>query len=257
MTCEESVPPGGTLASSLVGARTVRRYILLSPSPDRGERRVVPTNRGSVPSTRGRAARATMLTAAASAVLAAGVAPVAAQPGSEAGQSAAERVDELFAEAERAVEAYNGVDERVTGLRAEVERRQDRLARTQERVNEQRHSLGSFAAAHYRSGGVEPSLALLLADDPDSYLAQAAFLDRAGARQRDDLRGLLSAQRSMDQQRAEAGGVLAELESRRAELAERKREVKEKLALAQRQLNRLSERERAQRERAQRSQERE
>ncbi|NJQ14795.1 hypothetical protein HCN52_07510 [Streptomyces bohaiensis] len=195
-----------------------------------------------------------MLTAAASAVLVGGVTPVVAQPvdgqGGDTVNAAGERVDGLLAEAERAVEAHNAVDERVAELREEVERRQERLARSQQRVNDQRRAIGSAAAAHYRNGSVDPALALLLADDPDGYLDRAAHLDRVGDRQRGELHGLLAAQRVVDQQRTEAGALLAELEERRAELAASKREVQRKLARAQHQLNRLTAEERAERDRA-------
>ncbi|NJP68670.1 hypothetical protein HCJ92_20830 [Streptomyces sp. ventii] len=197
-----------------------------------------------------------MLTAAASAVLVGGVTPVLAQPGSDPGpetvNSAGERVDDLLAEAERAVEAHNAVDERVSQLGEEVERRQERLARSQQRVNDQRRAIGSAAAAHYRSGSLDPALALLLADDPDGYLDRAAHLDRVGDRQRGELHGLLAAQRVVDQQRAEAGALLAELEERRAELSDRKSEVQAKLGRAQHRLNRLTAEERAERERSER-----
>ncbi|NJQ06129.1 C40 family peptidase [Streptomyces lonarensis] len=198
-----------------------------------------------------------MLTAAASAVLVGSVTPVVAQPddgqGSGTVNAGGERVDGLLAEAERAVEAHNAVDEQVGQLREEVERRQERLARSQQRVNDQRRAIGSAAAAQYRVGTLDPALALLLADDPDGYLTRAAHLDRVGDRQRGELHGLLAAQRVVDQQRAEAGVLLAELEERRTELAERKREVQAKLGRAQHHLNRLTAEERAERERVERA----
>lgn len=202
------------------------------------------------------AGRSPLISAAATAAVAIGVAPAAADPAADAGTErtgASERVDELFAEAERAVEAYNGTSERVDELREDVERRQDRLARSQQRVNQQRHQLGSVAAAHYRSGGIDPTLALMLSQDPDRYLDQAAFLQRVASRQTDDLHGLQSAHRAMEQQRAEAALSLAELERHKSTLAEQKRTVRAKLAAAQRELNRLSTQEREERERAARS----
>lgn len=204
---------------------------------------------------RGTATRVTMLSAAATAVVAVGMAPVAADPSADRA-AAAERVDELFAEAERAVERYNGTAERVDRLRVEAERRQERLARSRQEVNEQRRQLGSAAAAQYRAGGIDPALALMLSADPDAYLDRAAAVEQAGARQSAKLRGLLNAHRSLDQQRAEAAETLAELERQRAALAAGKERVRGKLAAARRELSRLSAAERAARERAARTAER-
>jgi cell wall-associated NlpC family hydrolase len=46
-----------------------------------------------------------------------------------------------------------------------------------------RDALGSLAGAQYRSGGLDPSLALLFSDDPDDYLDKAAVLDRISSQQ--------------------------------------------------------------------------
>src|SRR5690606_42026036 len=80
-------------------------------------------------------------------------------------------------EAERATEAYNAADERAGTLRAQVRTAQDDLARQQERVNSMRDALGSLAGAQYRSGGLDPSLELLLSADPDHYLDKASVPD--------------------------------------------------------------------------------
>ncbi|MDB1089912.1 NlpC/P60 family protein [Streptomyces sp. ACA25] len=206
----------------------------------------------------GRAARAGVLSAAAGAVAVLTVVPVAAEPGGSSSSTAAtERVDELFADAERAVEAYNGTSERVEELRAEVEQRQDQLARGQAEVNSKRHSLGSLAAAQYRSGGVDPEVALMLSEDPEQYLGRVSTLDRITTRQAGELRELRTAQRLMEQRRAEAEGTLGELEREKSRLARQKQEVQEKLAAARRQLERLSTEERRERERAARSADRE
>ena len=50
-----------------------------------------------------------------------------------------------------------------------------------------RGALGALAGAQYRSGGIDPSLALMLSYDPDGYLDKAAALDRISARQAGEL----------------------------------------------------------------------
>ena len=123
---------------------------------------------------RGAGAALCVLSAAAAA-LGASRPPAAAAPHDD---TRAE-VDRLYEQAEQATEAYNEADERADELREEVGVAQDRIARQQERINSMRESLGSLAGAQYRSGGIDPSLALLFSDDPDDYLDQAAVLDRS------------------------------------------------------------------------------
>ncbi|GEB56686.1 C40 family peptidase [Streptomyces gardneri] len=202
-----------------------------------------------------RPARVTVLTAAAAATAAAslGAVPASADPGP--GDSAATRatVDRLFEEAEKATEGYNKADEKTDALRRTVSRAQDGLARGQDRINHMRGALGSVAGAQYRSGGIDPALALLLSSDPDSYLERASALDRVTARQGVALGELRREQRRLNQKRDEARTALAELERSRADVARHKRAVERKLAEARRILASLTVAERADYDRASRS----
>ncbi|MET8568743.1 NlpC/P60 family protein [Streptomyces sp. NPDC004783] len=143
-------------------------------------------------------------------------------------------VDRLHTEAEQATEAYNKADERTGRLRRQVDDAQDEIARKQERVNTMRDALGSLAGAQYRSGGVDPSLALLLSAEPDDYLDKASVLDRVTTRQAGELRELRQLLRELAQDRAEAAHKLAELEKGRKAVAAHKKTVQRKLADARR-----------------------
>ncbi|CAM5703808.1 C40 family peptidase [Streptomyces griseomycini] len=162
-------------------------------------------------------------------------------------------VDRLYTEAEKATEAYNAADERADGLRRQVRTAQDGIARQQERVNTLRESLGSLAGAQYRSGGLDPSLVLLLSDDPEEYLEKASVLDRITVRQAGELRRLRGALRSLAQDRAEAARTLGALERSRRAVAAHKKTVEDKLAEARRLLDSLPAGERAAYDRAARS----
>ncbi|GAA2263871.1 hypothetical protein GCM10010145_40690 [Streptomyces ruber] len=162
-------------------------------------------------------------------------------------------VERLHEEAERATEAYNKADERADTLRRQVGDAQDRIARQQEHVNTMREAIGFLAGAQYRSGGLDPSLALLLSEDPDDYLDKAATLDRISAHQADELDELQRALRTLSQEREEATGKLAELERSRRTVARHKRSVERKLAQARRLLNSLTEADRAAYDRASRA----
>ncbi|MGP9021246.1 NlpC/P60 family protein [Streptomyces sp. BR1] len=196
----------------------------------------------------GQTTRVTVLSAAAATAAAAFAAPASADPG-DTGKA---RVDRLFAQAEKATEEYDKADEHATELRRQVSDAQDSVARGQERINRMRGALGAIAGAQYRSGGIDPSLALLLSENPDSYLDKAAALDRLSERQSTQLRELQQELRRIGQQRTEATRKLAELERSRVEVARHKRTVESKLAEARRVLNALPTADRAAFDRASR-----
>ncbi|MER5473386.1 NlpC/P60 family protein [Streptomyces sp. NPDC002685] len=162
-------------------------------------------------------------------------------------------VDRLYTQAEKATEAFNKAGERADALREQVGTAQDEIARQQERINTMRDALGSLAGAQYRSGGLDPSLALLFSDDPDDYLDKAAAVDRITARQAGELKDLRLALRDLAQNREEADGKLAELERSRKAVALNKRVVEGKLAKARQLLNSLPYADRAAYDRASRS----
>ncbi|MDX2762108.1 C40 family peptidase [Streptomyces europaeiscabiei] len=198
---------------------------------------------------RGAAAALGVLSAAAAAL---GAIPVQSAAAAPHDNTRAE-VDRLYEEAERATEAYNKADERADELREQVGTAQDSIARQQDRINVMRESLGSLAGAQYRSGALDPSIALLFSDDPDDYLDTAAALDRINAHQAGELHDLRHAMRDLSQNRAEASAKLAELEKNRKAVAQHKRAVEGKLAAARRLLDSLPDEERAAYDRASRS----
>ncbi|MEU2146046.1 MULTISPECIES: C40 family peptidase [Streptomyces albovinaceus subgroup] len=170
------------------------------------------------------------------------------------------QIDRLYEEATQATEKYNGAKESADKLQEEADNLQEAVARKQSALNELRQQLGSVATAQYRSGGLDPSLQLLLSADPDAYLDKASGLDRLSARQSDTLQRFLSQQRALQQQRTQAGEKLNSLQDTRKELGSKKKEIQGKLAEAQRLLNTLTAKERAKiaetEERANRSSER-
>ncbi|MFG2140715.1 NlpC/P60 family protein [Streptomyces sp. NPDC048650] len=182
----------------------------------------------------------TVASAAALATAAAALsgAPASADPA--AGREAATaRVDRLYEEAERATEKFNGASDLTRRLRDEVSNLQDRTARAQGRVNRMRTRLGALAAAQYRTGGLDPTVRLLLSERPDSYLEKASALDRLHTVQAAELRELRGAQRFLEQQRRATTAKLADLVAGRRDVARHKKAVQHRLAAAQRLLNEL------------------
>lgn len=198
---------------------------------------------------RGACSALSVLSVAAAALGAVSAVPATAAPhdGTRA------EVDRLYEEAEKATEAYDKADESAGVLRRQVGDAQDHIARQQERINGLREQLGSLAGAQYRSGGLDPSLALLFSDDPEEYLAKASVLDRITAHQAGELRELQGALRELAQERTEAARKLAELDKSRRAVVGHKRTVEQKLAKARALLNSLPSGERAAYDRASRS----
>ncbi|MFE0426699.1 NlpC/P60 family protein [Streptomyces sp. NPDC058953] len=155
------------------------------------------------------------------------------------------KVDKLYGEAAQATEKYNGAKEQQDELQKQVDAVQDRVARGQDELNDLRNSLGIVASAQYRSGGIDPTLQLLLSGDPDTYLDKASALDRIGSRHSDAIDEIQEKRRALAQQRKEAQGKLTTLAETRETLAGKKREVQTKLAEAQKLLNSLTAKERA------------
>ncbi|WP_033216804.1 C40 family peptidase [Kitasatospora phosalacinea] len=196
-----------------------------------------------------RLARALALTAAATGALGLTVSGAAAAPRSPAepvGRSEVKsRVDQLYEEAERASEKCNATQERLRRLQVEAGGLQDQVAAGQEELNRLRGDLAAVAAAQYRSQGMDPTVRLMLDQDPAGYLTGARSLEQATSRQTDSLRELAERQRRLDERRREAGAKLAELEQVRQQLSAAKDDVRDRLAKAQRLLNGLAPAERA------------
>lgn len=204
--------------------------------------------------------RVTVFTATAAAAVALSSQAAQAAPKADK-KDVKEQVDKLYEQAEQATEKYNGAKEKKEKLEKQVGELQDKVARGQEELNKLRNGLGSMATAQYRSGGIDPSVQLLLSSDPDSYLDKASTLNQLSSKQAESLRKIADKQRTLKQQREEAATKLQDLEDTRKALGQKKKEIQGKLSKAQQLLNTLTAQERAElaakeKERANRSTER-
>ncbi|MFF5029790.1 NlpC/P60 family protein [Streptomyces collinus] len=190
--------------------------------------------------------RVSVLTTAAAAAVALSANAAHAAPGEKLGKNEVKaKVDRLYEQAEQATEKYNGAHEKQQKLQKEISTIQDGVARGRQELNKLREGLGSLASAQYRSGGIDPSVQLLLSSAPDDFLDKASTLDQLSGRQVQALKKIQDKQRELAQQRTEAAEKLKDLASTRAELDDRKKEVQGKLAEAQKLLNTLTAREKA------------
>ncbi|WP_205614145.1 C40 family peptidase [Streptomyces dangxiongensis] len=166
-----------------------------------------------------------------------------AEPELTPGQVRAE-VNRLYREAETATEKYDGAEEQSSAAQRRIAGLQDQAARRQQRLSSARDALGTIAAAQYRDGGVDPAWQLALSSDPDRYLDDAAFAERAGHRQAAAVSRVRDQLREIERLRGAARIELKSLRSRQAELNRQKRTVTGKLDEARRLLARLTPRQR-------------
>lgn len=155
------------------------------------------------------------------------------------------KVDKLYQEAEAATETYDGVKEQADATQRRLNALRDETARKQQRLNTARGALGSFAAAQYREGGFAPTWQLALSGDPDRYLDDAAFVERAGDRQAAAVSQVRGQLREIEQLRGAARIELQSLRSRQAELRRQKKAVTAQLDAARHLLAQLTPQQRA------------
>jgi cell wall-associated NlpC family hydrolase len=155
------------------------------------------------------------------------------------------KVDKLYQEAEVATEKYNGAKEQANQAEQRVRTLQDEAARRTEKLNSERETLGSMAAAQYRDGGLDPALQLALSADPDRYLDGAEFAERTGNRQAASVAGVRRQLREIEQLRGATHIELTSLKSRQSELQRHSKTITGKLDTARSLLARLTAEERA------------
>ncbi|GHI08322.1 hypothetical protein AQI88_05725 [Streptomyces cellostaticus] len=190
--------------------------------------------------------RVTVLTTAAAAAVALSANAANAAPSEKPGKDEVKaKVDKLYGQAEQATEKYNGAKEKQQKLQKEISTIQDNVARGQQELNKLRDGLGSLATAQYRSGGIDSSIQLFLSSNPDDFLDKASTLDQLSSQQVEALKKIQDKQRELAQERSEATEKLKDLASTRTELGNKKKEVQGKLAEAQKLLNSLTAKEKA------------
>ncbi|WP_329118417.1 C40 family peptidase [Streptomyces sp. NBC_01465] len=155
------------------------------------------------------------------------------------------KVDKLYQEAEVATEAYNGAKQKTQTTRKAISALQDEAARKTETLNAARRQIGQSAAAQYRTGGIDPTVQVLLSSDPSQFLDRASLVDQVGARQSADIDDIQHQIGQIDQLRSTADDRLTQLRADQAELKKNKAEVQAKIRDAQALLARLSAPERA------------
>ena len=106
-------------------------------------------------------------------------------------------------------------------------------------------AVDAMARAAYATGGIDPSLQALLADNPQAFLDQTAALDQVARSQGTSLRRTESARLALAQLQAQLAQQKAAAAAASAEASAQKRTIDEKLAAAEALLSSLKAEERA------------
>ncbi len=195
--------------------------------------------------TRHRAAVRRSLAAFAAVVCALTLAPAISQADPKPTVSEVERrVAALQDDAEAATEAYLAAKLDADKAQQQLDKVNAKVSRSEAQLAALQKTVGGFAAAAYRSGGLDQSFALLLADDPGSFLEQASDLDGIARRQSDVMHKVTVATQQLAADKLIAKQQAATLESIRADMATKKAAIDAKVAEAQRLLATLKAEER-------------
>jgi cell wall-associated NlpC family hydrolase len=145
-------------------------------------------------------------------------------------QAVAQQVRELQMAAEAANERAKEAQQRLERIQGELDAIQGRAARERDELATVRTTIEDIARATYASGGIDPTLQVILAEDPLEFLAQAAVMGQLEAAQAADLRRAQTTRLRLAQ-------TEAELVDRESSAATVRTEVNDARADAQAQLD--------------------
>ncbi|MFF2410213.1 NlpC/P60 family protein [Streptomyces sp. NPDC058092] len=155
------------------------------------------------------------------------------------------KVDDLYRQAGTATQQYNQAKEAAATQRTKVDALLDDVAKRADQLNDARRTLGTYAAAQYRSGTIAPSATFFLADDPQSYFDQSQLMDRMTSRQQKAITDFRTQQTKAAKKRAEAVQSLETLTTTQTTLRTSKQDVQKKLGEARALLSKLTAEEKA------------
>ncbi len=177
-------------------------------------------------------------------VLAFGAGPATAQPTKTIEQVQAE-VDALERDAADAAEAWNEARTRQADIVRTIATLKVRIAAATAAYGAIAGAVDDIARAAYASGGIEPSLQALLADDPQAFLDQSATLDQVARSQGTSLRRTQTARLQLAQLDAQLTQQQTAAAAASADAVTQKRRVSDRLAQAEALLSSLKAEERA------------
>jgi cell wall-associated NlpC family hydrolase len=131
------------------------------------------------------------------------------------------QIKTLQAQAEQATNQYDAAAEQMAVLQKQVDQIQSQATTAQQEMNTLLGRLGPLAAAQYRTGSVDPTLTLMLSQNPDQYLQKALAMNQQGQNEMIALKALKAQQAqlaTLKTQAADRLGQMQQAESRAAAL---------------------------------------
>jgi len=155
------------------------------------------------------------------------------------------QVDVLRHQAEQAAERFNTARVELTESKRRMTAVRSRYDRQQTQVDQMRDVIGKIAAAAYKSGAIDPTVQVILSEDPTTFLRQAADMAQLSRQQAATLREMTTARLQLAQDRKAVRQEQARASRLKATIAEEKADVEAKLASTRRLLGRLEAEQRA------------
>jgi len=149
------------------------------------------------------------------------------------------QVRDLEARAEAATERYNAANLKLRDVEANLKGLRAKAKRERRQMRQILGAVEGLARATYATGGVDPNLQVLLADNPSQFLAQASALDQVAASQSAALRRTQTQRLRLAQTEAAVAQKEGLAKSYRSEMLDAKREADARLNDARKVLNSL------------------
>ncbi|MDP4805443.1 MAG: NlpC/P60 family protein [Candidatus Nanopelagicales bacterium] len=154
------------------------------------------------------------------------------------------QVQDLESKAESATERYNQARNELADVQQTLATLKAKVRRERKELRSILGSVDDLARATYTSGGIDTSLQVLLAEDPNEFLAQAAALDQVQQGQASALRRTQTTRLRLAQSEAAVADKERIASRARKNMSDSKKEADGKLAEAQALLNSLEQKQR-------------
>lgn len=149
------------------------------------------------------------------------------------------QVAELQAQAEAAAEDHHEARERLRAIEKDIATISTRLEKTRSALGLATKTINSVAVNAWVNGGVDPSLALLMAPDADAFLSTASALDQVARNQNAVVRQATALRLNLQQDEVQLAARKAAAATAVKEMAAHMATTKAKLAAAEKVLKNL------------------
>jgi cell wall-associated NlpC family hydrolase len=155
-----------------------------------------------------------------------------------------DKVDDLYHEAEIANERYLKAEQEYEDTLAELRASKKAAKKQATKLQEMTSDMGGFAAAAYRQGLVDPTLHMVLSDNPSDALAESMMLDAYADQQASALAVVATERAALSQKQADVQEEAALLEVIGEQMADQQQTLESRVDEAESLLASLKEQER-------------